>query len=244
MIVAALTGPTPKTWVRVVPEARTAAASFFFVRVSWASMPRRSARNSDASSRRADATGSAGVIWSRTEAARPAVYLLADPSGDQVAQHGVQAAGDLVTGAGQVPVPTGPDPQHRRVVLGRDLTAGPRAERGDRDRPGVVRVVLAGVPGLQQPDPRGQLRLHVQHPLPGGQQLLGQQTAQPARALDRPGPVRPFRCPSEQLGGLPFRRLYPELSQRFLSRADRHRRMRGLMRVDANHHSHHERNLV
>jgi len=48
--VAATTGPTPKTLVRVVPEARTAVASFFVAPLIWASMRRRSSRNWAASS--------------------------------------------------------------------------------------------------------------------------------------------------------------------------------------------------
>jgi hypothetical protein len=38
MTAAAITGPTPKTSVRLVPAARTAAVSFFLVSRSWASM--------------------------------------------------------------------------------------------------------------------------------------------------------------------------------------------------------------
>ena len=38
-------------------------------------------------------------------------------AGDQVAEHGVESAGDLVTQPGQVTVPLGPHFQHRRVVL-------------------------------------------------------------------------------------------------------------------------------
>jgi hypothetical protein len=37
MMVPAMTGPTPKTLVTVVPDAFTAAASFFLVSRSWAS---------------------------------------------------------------------------------------------------------------------------------------------------------------------------------------------------------------
>ena len=52
-MVPAITGPTPKTCVRLVPEALTAAASFFVVSRSWTSRWRRPARNSAASSARA-----------------------------------------------------------------------------------------------------------------------------------------------------------------------------------------------
>ena len=76
--------------------------------------------------------------------------------------------------------------------------AGGRAQRRDGDRAGVVRVVLVHRSGGQQPHPGGQLGLHVQHPLAGGDQLLGQQVAQAAGALDRPGPLRPGRRPRQQ----------------------------------------------
>jgi hypothetical protein len=69
MTVPALTGPMPKTSVTEVPEALTAAASFFLVSRSWASRRRRSARNSAASSWRASSTAPDGVTCSRTRVA-------------------------------------------------------------------------------------------------------------------------------------------------------------------------------
>ena len=69
MTVPAITGPTPKTCVRVVPEALTAAASFFLVSRSCPSRWRRSARNSAASSARASATAPDGVACARIRAA-------------------------------------------------------------------------------------------------------------------------------------------------------------------------------
>ncbi len=47
---AATTGPTPKTSVRVVPDAATATVSFFLASRIWASMRRRSSTNVAASS--------------------------------------------------------------------------------------------------------------------------------------------------------------------------------------------------
>ncbi len=54
---AAMTGPTPNSPVRLVPAARTAAASFFLVSRIAASTPRRSSVNFAASSQRAAAAG-------------------------------------------------------------------------------------------------------------------------------------------------------------------------------------------
>jgi hypothetical protein len=96
--------------------------------------------------------------------------LLADAAGDQLAQGRVQPAGDPGLVPTQVMMPPRPHPQHRAVIIGRYLADRPGAERRDRDRPGVVRVVLVHRLIRQQPDPGGQLRLHVQDPLPGRDQ--------------------------------------------------------------------------
>src|SRR5580658_2716648 len=74
MMVAAMTGPTPNTSVRLVPDAVTAVVSFFLAPASLASMRRRSARCSSATSCQAPATASAGWCPARTTgaAARPA----------------------------------------------------------------------------------------------------------------------------------------------------------------------------
>ena len=116
-----------------------------------------------------------------------------------------------------------------------------RAQRGHRDRAGVVRVVLVHVPGGQQPHPRAQLGLHVQHPLAGGQQLLRQQVPQSARPLDRPGPLRPGRGPRQQPLGLRCASAHPQLAQRLFRTADHHRRVRRLVRIDPDHHCCHDR---
>jgi hypothetical protein len=88
-----------------------------------------------------------------------------------------------------------------------------RAQRGDRHRAGIVGIVLIDVPGRQQPHPGGQLGRHVQHPLTGRQQLLGQQMTQPARAFDRPGPLGPRLRPRQQPLGLHRRGAHPQLTK-------------------------------
>jgi hypothetical protein len=107
MMVAAMTGPAPKTSVTVVPAAWTAAVSLFLV----------------------------------------------------------SPAGHLGPGAAQVPVALGPHLQHRRVIIRPDLPAASRAQRGNGHRPGIVGVILVRVTGRQQPHPRTELGLHIQHPL-------------------------------------------------------------------------------
>jgi hypothetical protein len=80
-IAAATARPTPKISVTVVPEARTAAASFFSKSRRWMSMRRRSVRNCSASTRRAAPAAPRGSAWSRIRAAWPAVMRLLTPPG-------------------------------------------------------------------------------------------------------------------------------------------------------------------
>jgi hypothetical protein len=60
--VAAVTGPTPKTSVTVVPAAWTAAVTFFLASRIRMSICRKSSAKSPASSQRAAATASDGAI--------------------------------------------------------------------------------------------------------------------------------------------------------------------------------------
>ena len=84
------------------------------------------------------------------------------------------------------------------MILGEHRAPGRGAQRRDRHREGIVGIVLIGVPGLQQPHPGGQLGRHIQHLLPGGNQLLGQQMPQPVRTLHspRPAPATPPPTPA------------------------------------------------
>jgi hypothetical protein len=166
--------------------------------------------------------------------------LLGHAAGHQLAQHGVEPARNLVLRPAQVPVPPRPYPQHRRVIIGCHRAAGPGAQRRDGNRQGVVRVVLVTGAGGQQPDPGAQLGLHVQHPLADSDQLLGQQVPQPAGALDRPGALRPRRRPRHQPLRLAGRGTHPQPAQRLLRRIDRHRGVRPLVRVHADHHCRHQ----
>ncbi len=166
---------------------------------------------------------------------------LRDPAGDQLAQHRMQPAHHLGTGPAQVTVPFGPHLQHRRVIIGHGLPDTRRAQRRDGHRPGVIRVVLVRVAGGQQPHPRAELRLDIQHPLSCGQELLGQQVTQAAGALDRPGPLRPGRSPGQQLLRLAALARTRSSPSGFFGSADHHRRVRGLVRIDPDHHCRHGR---
>jgi hypothetical protein len=125
-----------------------------------------------------------------------------------------------------VPVMTGPTPKTSVRVVREALTA--------------VRVVLVRIAGLQQPDPGGQLGLGVQDPLPGCDELLGEQMAQAGGAFHRPGPLRPRRRPADQLQSLNSRSADPQPAPRLLRRIDDHRRMRALVRVHPDNHGRHQ----
>lgn len=79
--VAAITGPTPKTSVRLVRDALTAAVIFLRVSRSWASMRRRSARCSAARSCQACSVVPTGWRASRIAVARLAVMFSGTPPG-------------------------------------------------------------------------------------------------------------------------------------------------------------------
>jgi hypothetical protein len=85
------------------------------------------------------------------------------------------------------------------------------------------------------PNQAGVTRIGAQA-LPGSDELLGQQVPQPGSALDRPGPLRPLPCPRQQLAGLGRAGTHLQLALPLFARADRHRRVRALMRVDPDHH--------
>ena len=119
-----------------------------------------SASYSAAISQRAWATGPDGLIWSGSLAAWPAVISSGTPPGISP-QHGVQPADGLVTGPGQITVPLGPHRQHTGVAVSGHFLPGRRPQRRHRHRQGVVGVVVAGVPGVQQPHPGSQLGLHI-----------------------------------------------------------------------------------
>lgn len=66
-----------------------------------------------------------------------------------------------------------------------------RADRGNRDRVRVMSVGLPAVPGVEHPDPSGQLRRHVNHVLPVRREPQRQSPAGAVAALDRTCPLRP-----------------------------------------------------
>src|SRR5262245_391258 len=117
-------GPTPKTSVSVVPEARTATVSLFLTSRICAPMRRRSAGElgGELAAGRLHRPGRRDALQELPglSCADP----LPDTTGDQLAPRGVEPAGHLGPGAAQIPVPLGPHPQHRRVIISGHLPAG------------------------------------------------------------------------------------------------------------------------
>jgi hypothetical protein len=68
--------------------------------------------------------------------------LVRDPAGHQVAEHGVQPAGDLVAGPGKITMPLRPDLKHRGVVVGEHWALGLGAQCRHRDGQGIAGSLL------------------------------------------------------------------------------------------------------
>jgi hypothetical protein len=91
----------------------------------------------------------------------------------------MQTTDRLGAQSGEVVVAVRQEPQHRSVIDTDDVPKSGVAQRDDRRCPGVVRVGLVGAAGVEQPDPGRQCRGDIEHGLAGGDQLLGEQRAEP-----------------------------------------------------------------
>jgi len=197
-----MTGPTPKTSVTVVPDALTATASLILVSRIWVSMRRRPPGNSAASSQRAMATACDGLIRSRTLAAWAAVMSLEMPPGrtSQSTARSRQTTWVRVRPRSRWRL----DHTLSTAAWSSGATSR-RAQRCGGDRTGVAGVALVRRPARQRPDPGAKLGLHIQHPLAGRHQLLGQQVTQAAGAPGPPrsAPARPPPTPAAARPGRP-----------------------------------------
>ena len=100
--------------------------------------------------------------------------------------------------AGEPAVPLGQQPQHRRVIRRANACQVRRPQRRDRDRAGVVGIVLVRLPRAEHAHAGGQRGGHVEGGFAGGDELLGEEVAAAAGALDRPGPLLERRGPRQQ----------------------------------------------
>ena len=106
-------GPAPKISVTAVPNALTAAASFFLVSRSWSVEVAHVVEElgGELAAGQGDDTGRCDL---RQEMSRlTCADLLGDHAGHQLAEHRAQPAGDLVPGPAQITVTLSPHLQHR-----------------------------------------------------------------------------------------------------------------------------------
>jgi hypothetical protein len=82
--------------------------------------------------------------------------------------------------------------KHLHVGVDGQLPQAPVAQSHHHYGVRVTGVGLAALPDVEHPGPSGQLRRHVQHPLPVGEHSLRDGPAHPVAALDRAHPVRPL----------------------------------------------------
>jgi hypothetical protein len=87
------------------------------------------------------------------------------------------------------------------------------------------------LPTRQQPHPAPSLGCTSSTPPARRHQLLSQQIAQAAGALDRPRPLRPCGSPPHEPFRLPSRGPHPQAAQQLHRCAGRHRRVRALVRA-------------
>ena len=165
-------------------------------------------------------------------------HFLGDPAGHQLGHQGVQATAQLGPPTGHVGVALGQQPTHRDVIRRSHQRQRRRVQRGHGDRAGIVRIGLRRLPGAQHAHPCRQRRRHVDHPLAGGDELLGEQIAHPAGRLHRPRPRPDTVSPRQQLGHLSAAGAHGELPQFTLPPVEHRRRVRPLVRVDSDHHVH------
>jgi hypothetical protein len=152
------------------------------------------------------------------------------PAGNQITQQRMQPADGLVAGPGQITVAFGPHLQHAGVAVSDDLLWA--ADRSAATATGRASLgsFLPVFPVCSSRTRAASLGCTSLPPLTGGDQLLGQQAAQPGGALHRPGPLRPGPRPGGQLAGLARACPDPQRAQRLLGRAHCHRGVRALMR--------------
>jgi len=139
---------------------------------------------------------------------------------------------------GEIALAVREHPQDRSVIIGDDGSEPSAAQRRDRRRQRVVRVVLRGAARAEHAHPRRERRGDVDHVLAGADELLRQQVAEPSRGLDRPPPIRERLGPCQQLLALRAGRSDLELSDGDLVTVDRDRGVPPLVRVNADQHHH------
>ena len=184
------------------------------------------------------------MTWPNRPFALFTVISLAIPPGNSSINNACSRHAALLFRSAQVAVPFRQQLQHLGMLISRHSLKAVDADRGDRHRAGIVRVVLLCPTRAQQPGPRRQRRRHVDHHLAGSDELLSKQVAEPACGLDRPHPIRERNRPQRQPLHLRAARSNTKFVEHHLVVVDRHGGVCRLVRIDTNHHSHRECLLV
>ena len=116
-------------------------------------------------------------------------------SGHELHQQRVYSACGLVAEKGKVAVTAGGEFENLRVVVGPDRLQGRLSERGDRNRAGVVRIVLLRTLRSEHSRAGRQRRRHVDNSFTSGNELLREEIAETVRGLDCPNPFIEIRSP-------------------------------------------------
>ena len=111
-------------------------------------------------------------------------------------EQGVEATAGLVLQPAEVAVSLRQQLQHPRMIVGAHGGEIVGSERGDRDRAGVVGIVLLRLARAEHAHSRRANWWHVDHVFAGCDELLGEEIAEAVGGLDRPRsllePVRPL----------------------------------------------------
>jgi hypothetical protein len=174
------------------------------------------------------------------------VELLADPAWPQFHEQVVEPAHDPGALVADVDVALGQQAHHLGVIGAHHLgvigahhgTQLGSSQGSDGDRERVVGVVLVRPSTAQHPDACCERGGHIGHALAGRHQLLRQQVAEPASALDRPRALPEQFGPRQQMGHLLAGRSHPGPGDLDLVAVDGNRCVRRLVRVDADDHGH------
>ena len=164
--------------------------------------------------------------------------LAAQATGGELGQEPVQPAHCLRPGRDQLVTPVAQQAQgDQRVIGGYRLHSG-CLQGSQADGHGVVAVGLAAMAAGEHPDPRGQLRRHIDDWLTAGYQLLSQGPACSVAALDGPPPGPPLAGKAHQF--LVARAAVGELrlvQHRAAGRIEHDQCVVGLMRVHRDQHA-------
>ena len=245
MTAAAMTGPTPNSPVRLVPAARTAAASL---------LPGLADLDVDAAQVLGELGGELPAGCLHRPRRRDRFQDARGPAGGDLPGDAAGRSARTAPGAAGRPPGCGPGPGPgsawtRSSAPRRDRRAGPRGPRPERSAATATERASLGSFLLMSPVASSRTRAASL----GGTSSTRSPAASSCWASRWPTPPAPStaqaRCGhacahASSRSGLSRAGAHPQLAQRLLGGADRHRSVRGLVRVDPDHHRHHATPLL